>query len=291
MRSLEFTNLAEPAEPSSLTSVPIVPQPVTTSAKRLRILLAEDTEINRQLAIHLLESQGHYVSVAENGRKALEALEDSQFDVVLMDVQMPDIDGLQATLTIRSRERATGAHLPIIAMTAQAMKGDRERCIAGGMDGYLSKPIRPKELFQAIDQVLLGSTAPARAAGEDTYASEGSGTPRQLHLAELLASVNGNAVVLSKLVTLFRKHYPKMLAELREAVNQEDGERLARAAHTLRGGSGSFLNGAARDALESLEAMGMIGSTGKSEATLALLETEMICIDKVLTGFVTKTGA
>jgi CheY-like chemotaxis protein len=117
---------------------------------RLRILLAEDNAINQRLALRLLEKCGHQVAVTTNGREALAALDHGEFDVVLMDIQMPDMDGFEATAAIRSKERAIGKHLPIIAMTAHAMTGDRERCIGAGMDGYIAKPIRPQELFQAI---------------------------------------------------------------------------------------------------------------------------------------------
>ena len=119
----------------------------------LRILLAEDNPVNQQLAMRLLQKRGHQVVVAENGRKALEALVNGNFDLVLMDVQMPEMDGFEATAAIRRRERSAGDHLPIIAMTAHAMKGDEERCRAAGMDGYLSKPIRARELFATIENL------------------------------------------------------------------------------------------------------------------------------------------
>ena len=120
-------------------------------AKRsLRILLAEDNEINQKLAVRLLEKRGHSVAVVNNGREALEWINREDFDVALMDVQMPDMDGFEATAEIREREKRTGKHLPIIAMTAYSMRGDRERCITAGMDGYVSKPIRQDELFREI---------------------------------------------------------------------------------------------------------------------------------------------
>jgi CheY-like chemotaxis protein len=118
----------------------------------LRILLAEDNPVNQKLAVRLLEREGHTVLLAGTGREALETLERTPVDLVLMDVQMPEIDGLDATAAIREREMRTREHLPIIAMTAHVMKGDRERCLAAGMDGYLSKPIRPEELARAIEQ-------------------------------------------------------------------------------------------------------------------------------------------
>jgi len=120
----------------------------------LRVLLAEDNAVNQRLAVRLLEKRGHMVVVAGNGREALEALEKESFDLVLMDVQMPEIDGLAATEAIREKEKVTGTHLAVVALTAHAMKGDRERCLAAGMDDYLSKPIRPPELDAILESYL-----------------------------------------------------------------------------------------------------------------------------------------
>jgi signal transduction histidine kinase/DNA-binding response OmpR family regulator len=117
----------------------------------LRVLLAEDNAVNQRLAVRLLEKRGHRVVVAGNGREALEALEKESFDLVLMDVQMPEMDGLAATVAIREKENGTDTHLPVVALTAHAMKGDRERCLTAGMDGYLSKPIRPPELDAILE--------------------------------------------------------------------------------------------------------------------------------------------
>jgi CheY-like chemotaxis protein len=131
-----------------------VVQSASSSQPPLKILLAEDNLVNQKLAVRLLEKQGHTVAVAQNGLEALAHLKNSSFDVVLMDVQMPEMDGLTATRAIREQERHTGKHLPIIATTAHAMKGDRERCLEAGMDEYLSKPINARELYQTISQVL-----------------------------------------------------------------------------------------------------------------------------------------
>ena len=120
----------------------------------LRVLLAEDNAVNQKVASRLLEKRGHDVWVASDGREVLEAVEHHAFDLILMDVQMPEIDGFEATAAIRAIEIGTGEHIPIIAMTAEAMKGDRERCLAAGMDGYASKPIQPNELFETIDAVM-----------------------------------------------------------------------------------------------------------------------------------------
>jgi CheY-like chemotaxis protein len=120
--------------------------------KRLRVLLADDNAVNQKIAMRVLEKHGHHVTVAADGRQALAALDRATFDVVLMDVQMPEMDGFEATAAIRGHERETGNHIPIIAMTAHAMPGDRERCIAAGMDSYIAKPLKPPELIELLEK-------------------------------------------------------------------------------------------------------------------------------------------
>jgi len=128
----------------------------------LHVLLAEDNAVNQRLAVRLLEKRGHRVAVASNGREALVALEKEKFDLIFMDVQMPETDGLEATVAIREKEKSTGVHLPIIALTAHAMKGDREQCLTAGMDGYITKPIRPQELDEILEGYLARRSAPAK---------------------------------------------------------------------------------------------------------------------------------
>jgi len=135
------------------------------STRRLRILLAEDNAVNQMLTSRLIEKRNHEVTIVGDGREALAALEKDHFDLVLMDVQMPGVDGLQATAAIREKEQSSAGHLPIIAMTAHAMKGDRERCLAAGMDGYVPKPIRPSELFREIQRLVDSPPAPKPVAG------------------------------------------------------------------------------------------------------------------------------
>ena len=149
---------------AGVISAPQEPQPRESPAAptgqfpSLRILLAEDSLVNQRLAVALLKKHGHAVTVASNGHEAISLWETQPFDMVLMDVQMPIMDGLEATAEIRARESKTGAHMPIIAVTANAMSGDREICLAAGMDGYVSKPIRTDELFEVLRNLMAVKT-------------------------------------------------------------------------------------------------------------------------------------
>jgi CheY-like chemotaxis protein len=136
------------------------------SHRRLHLLLAEDNVVNQRLAVRLLEKRGHTVVAVGNGQEALAALRQQRFDLVLMDVQMPEMDGLEATAAIREHEKQSGSHLPIIAMTAHAMQGDRERCLAAGMDDYVVKPMQATDLYAAIERLLPETLNPAASAAE-----------------------------------------------------------------------------------------------------------------------------
>jgi len=153
-----------PAEPPPPSQPPPPPAPALDSLPPLRVLLVEDSVVNQKLATALLQKHGHHITVAGDGREALETLQSESFDLVLMDVQMPEMDGYETTAKIRESERQTGRHLPIVAMTAHAMKGDRESCLAAGMDSYIAKPIRAQQVFEAITAAIGGSSAaPERA--------------------------------------------------------------------------------------------------------------------------------
>jgi two-component system sensor histidine kinase/response regulator len=129
------------------------------AARPLRILVVEDNTVNQRVAVRILERQGHAWVTASNGREALQAIAVERFDVVLMDIQMPEMDGLEATRRIREEERSNGGHLPIIALTANAIQGDRDLCLKGGMDAYVAKPVRICQLLGAIDEVLCAAGA------------------------------------------------------------------------------------------------------------------------------------
>jgi CheY-like chemotaxis protein len=259
----------------------------STGGRRLRILLAEDNEINQKVATCLLENRGHSVKVAENGLVALSCLEAEHFDLVVMDVQMPEMSGFDATAAIREKESKTGTHIPIVAMTAHAMKGDRERCLAAGMDAYIPKPIQPAELFRTIESLISPDSHPGPTAEESQSITEMPGNQLLEHSA-LLASVGGNAEMLVKIVRLFMKRYPTLLSEIRDAATQGDRSVLARAAHTLKGGGGAFLTKHAVETLTRLVAMGREGNLTDVDAAVIDLEREMTLIDSQLAALVTE---
>jgi PAS domain S-box-containing protein len=217
----------------------------------LHLLVAEDNPINQKLLISLLAKLGHTSEVAEDGRVAVEAMKHVGFDAVFMDLQMPGMDGLEATAYVRRREEGTGRHVPIVALTAHAMTGDRERCLAAGMDDYLPKPINPAALARVLALVAEGSLgAVERGArrgdgAHENLGREGGAESRPLVLDPrlegildvegALAQVAGDRGVLAALVTLYRAESPAWMAEVRAAWDKKDSSRLRRAAHTLRG--------------------------------------------------------
>ena len=234
-------------------------------AAALRILLAEDNLFNQQLIDHLLRRRGHDVVVARDGRKALEALDHSSFDLMLLDIQMPELDGFQVIEVLRRREQTAGGHLPVVALTAHAMKEDRERCLQAGMDDYLSKPIRSAELFAVIDRVLAG-----RPASEAPLAS--STEPGILVDPDtLLAACDDDPVLLGKLIRVFQSNVPGSLARVQEAITRQDPAQLRESTHQLRGLLSTFSPKAAQAAalLEAMGAGGELGDAASAFETLA----------------------
>jgi two-component system sensor histidine kinase/response regulator len=240
-------------------------------ARPLRILLAEDHVINQKLAVSLLEKDGHTVRVAPNGKEALMALEQEDFDVVLMDVQMPEMDGFEATARIRAREKGTGDHQPIIAMTAHAMKGDRERCLEAGMDGYVTKPFRRTDLFEALAAV----SRQAQSLPEEQT--------QPFDLDTALRIVEGNRELLIELVQLFMEESPKQLADLDQAIARGDVAAIALRAHALKGPLSSLGAPAAADAAWRLEQMGRSGQLEGLVAARGDLERELSRLERALT--------
>jgi len=205
--------------------------------RRLRILIAEDNPVNERVARKLLEKQGHTVLVAHNGREALAVAQSEKLDVILMDVQMPEMDGFAATAAIRELETRTGQHVPIVGVTAHATARDRRLCLAAGMDTYLSKPIRPDMLFAAIDEIIPGRE---RAPAAPPPADHSLTAVEVLDEAGILAVVSGNSDLLRELAELFLEDSPQRLLEIRKALDSGNFDALQRAAHTLKGSAGSL---------------------------------------------------
>ncbi|CAN5906683.1 hypothetical protein BH23GEM7_BH23GEM7_01990 [soil metagenome] len=247
----------------------------------LRILLTEDGLVNQKVAVSLLERRGHSVAVANNGREALAALEREPFDCVLMDVQMPEMDGFEATAAIREREQETGDHIPIIAMTAHAMKGDRERCLEAGMDEYLAKPIRADELYEMVERM-----APAASRTSDTSDPEPAGAAagaiketamdqQPLDWQEAISRVGGSEATLRDVAELFVAEAPKMMQEIRAAIDGGAHADLRRTAHTLKGSAAVFVAQPAVDAALRLEKLGEAGESAGVEEAWTMLEAEI----------------
>jgi len=239
--------------------------------RRLRVLVAEDNAVNRQVAVGMLERAGHEAVVAANGREALALLEKEAFDLVLMDVQMPELDGLETTAAIRERERVRGGHLPIVAVTAHAMKGDAERCLAAGMDGYVAKPLQPRELEAAIARVVT----PGSQEGPASAVPASPPPPGVVDFPRLLERVGGDRKALAQLVRIFRTDSPKQAARIRKAIEAGDAPALRSAAHAVKGAVSNFAAPAATEAALRLQRMGDTGHLAGAEGALDRLEREI----------------
>lgn len=268
-----------------------------------RILLVEDNEINRRVALGLLHARGHQVVVAENGLVAVNLLSEHEFDVVLMDMQMPVMDGYEATTAIRNREQQSGGHLPIIAMTAEALKGDRERCLEAGMDDYVAKPIAAAEMYHAIERfpaVCLASNAENPNAAKDEFLR----TPRHAGMQEhadvekslcsesqkadpavsALPKIDWNGVrellscgadQLRAFAEVVRSESSNQMADIRRAIETRDHQLLRRSAHSLKGSVNYFGIEELNQAALALEIKGREASFDRTDEQLATLEHEM----------------
>ena len=249
-----------------ISSAPIREKP---RGRPLNILLTEDNPVNQMLAIRLLEKAGHRVTLAKNGREAVAAWEIAGvpgFDVVLMDIQMPEMDGMEATMAIRDREKLSGRHVPILAMTAHAMRGDKERCLASGMDGYISKPIQPVDLFAEIERCVAVS-------GVHNPMKENSQEPgEQIDRASLLDRVDGDQELLTEVIHLFQTDAPKLFEAMRDALQRDDMAILERSAHSFKGAASNLSAKAAALAAAQLENDAKNKNTESAKKSLAGVE-------------------
>jgi len=253
----------------------IVPIPRTTG---LRILVAEDHPVNQEVVRQILQRLGHHVEVVPDGHAALAALEQSgrgTFDLVLMDVQMPVMGGLEATAAIRDAERDSGMHLPIVALTAHAMHGDRERYLEAGMDGYVTKPIDGVELTRVISQLVPAAAAPGPVPAAAVPAAPVAAGPPAFDERFIRARLGDNAQLFAKLVRLFLGDSPARMRAMRRAINTGDGEALREAAHALKGAAANFAAAPVVEAAGRLEFQGRNGDLHESAATYAVLTREM----------------
>jgi two-component system, sensor histidine kinase and response regulator len=266
--------LGHPQAASPLSSD--LPTAQAAQPEGLHILLAEDNRTNQTVATRMLKKMGHSAVVAGTGNEALLLLTTHRFDLVLMDIQMPEMDGLMTTMKIRERERGTRLHMPIIAMTAHAMKGDRERCIEAGMDGYVSKPISGPELKQAIADALhqRGGTG---FAGSLTDQKEKAAPPASIawDMNKTLERLGGDQELFREVIEIFLDDLPKHMATLRRAIADGDAEGIERTAHTLKGELGYLgileISQRARD----MESFGQKSDIRLAASLYATLESEL----------------
>ena len=251
----------------------------------LHVLLAEDSLVNQKLAVGLLEKHGHAVVVANHGKEAVAAFESENFDLILMDVQMPEMDGFEATAAIRAKEKRAGTRIPIIAMTAHAMKGDRERCLEAGMDDYVAKPIRAKQLFERIESLLGTATHPklqsvGRPPGDEA-----------VDWSEALRAVDGDHELLKGVVSSFLEESPKLMAAIGQAVTESAATDLQKAAHKLKGAVRCF--GECRPFLYAcqLEKMGQETELEHAEEIFTALQREMARLIAILADYVREDNA
>jgi CheY-like chemotaxis protein len=293
---------ASSAEPRKLLLRPQLPVPETR--QRLRILLAEDNVINQRVATGILAKRGHSIVVAGNGKEALAALEQEAFDLLLMDIQMPEMDGFEATKIIREREAATNlergtwnderetqnssfiihrsslSHLPIVAMTAHAMKGDRERCLEAGMDGYVSKPLQAQQLFEVIAGLI-----PTLAKAEIDMQDQTAPTESVFDRNAALDRVEGNKELLQEIIGLFFDEIPGLMSAIHDSMVRRDAQALKRAAHTLKGAVSNLGAEAACAAALQLEMLGRDEDLTNVEEEYAELEKAIHHLKEALATF------
>jgi signal transduction histidine kinase/DNA-binding response OmpR family regulator/integral membrane sensor domain MASE1 len=243
--------LGRPTLPAA--TVPKAREKTSQGMRGLRILLAEDNPVNQIVGLRMLEKLGHTTALAKDGKEALARIAEEKFDLVLMDVQMPEMDGLTATQHIRELEKKAGGHLPIVAMTARAMRGDREECLAAGMDGYISKPISREELEAALlehagsaDESLPLEEAPPSAP---VPVAEGWDAHK------LLEKLGGDKKLLREITDIFLDETPKLIARLQQAIQAGNAELVETTAHSLKGAL-SYFGSAGTNRARELERMG-----------------------------------
>jgi CheY-like chemotaxis protein len=258
-------------------------QPIESS-RQLRILVAEDNLVNQKLVMRLLEKMGHLSKLAQNGREVLRMLESETFDLVLMDVQMPEMDGLTATRKIREMEIQTKSHVPIIAMTAHAIKGDRERCLEAGMDSYISKPMTSQGIAAAIAEVV-----PVKYQGNvPTRTPLTEVSSLTWNRSAVLERIDGDESLLRELLTIFLDESPRQLTTLQQAIETDNPEEMERTAHSIKGELGYLGLAHAAEISRTLEHLGHQRNLQSTPELLASLKAEVSAVSKVMRSMLDK---
>jgi two-component system, sensor histidine kinase len=245
-----------------VSPVPPAPEPAT-EIKPVSVMVVDDEQVHRELVAHLLRQRGHHVVTARNGREALAELPLHDLQIVLMDLQMPEMDGLQLASAIRAWERGNGGHLPLVAMTASIMSRDLEQCHEAGIDETLIKPIARERLYRMVES-LASDTAAAIAP-----------PPELAGRAAFLQGLGNDASLARRLVDLFLQDSGRLLDDINRAITDRDAERLRRATHTLKGSVSNFPAGAARETAARMEAIGVEGNFDAAQAMFPVLEREI----------------
>jgi len=270
---------AEPSAP--------VPADLTKPSRLLRVLLAEDNPVNQRLAVTLLEERGHTIVVASDGREALNILDRQSFDLILMDVQMPRMDGFQTTAAIRAAEDGSGRRIPIFALTAHAMKGDQERCLAAGMDGYIPKPIRAEQFLAVVEGRNFAADRPELEGAREARPGVAADV---FDLQEALARTRGKRALLRKMADLFLADCPGLLTQIRTALAADDQPTLERAAHRIKGAAANLSAQRVARVGGRLEEIARLGHLAEAGATCAELEDEIVHLEHAL-GVLKEEGA
>ena len=277
----------EPSQTQDKTQDETQSLPQSNWRQGMKVLLAEDNAVNRTLATRLLQKHGHTVVVVENGRQALEALERETVDLVLMDVQMPEMDGLEATAAIREKEKKTGDHLPIIALTAHAMKGDREKCLAAGTDDYLTKPIRTADLFAAVERLAHAKTI----ATAEATSIVNSPRAKVFDNDVALRHVEGDRDLLDEIIRIFADQCPRTMFEIQNAIRDADLSVLERAAHSLKGAASNLCAVGVTQSAAELEESARSGDSSRSREQFQALESEVEKLLRELEAFSRKVAS
>jgi len=246
--------------------------------RRLQVLVAEDNLVNQMLVVTLLMKAGHEVALVGNGVEAVATWKSQAFDVIMMDMQMPEMDGFEAVARIREQEKANGGHIPIIAMTAHALVGDRERCLQAGMDGYVSKPLNSEKLLDCIDAAVVRSSADISARAPEPMIPPPLLDPASVSVIDealLEKLIGGDRALLCELARIYQETSPELLRNIDQAIAQGEAKKLRDAAHALKGAVSNFAAIPALQACAALESIGASGDLANAEPARRELDSQL----------------